>query len=124
MIPILSAMQGHPESPRLWEKHVDAILRELGVTPTIHEPCLYWGVINGKRIIFMRQVDNFAIAASDAHTAGLLLDMIDDKLSIPIKRQGHLDMYNGVDVLQTCHTFVYHARVLSTRSVKNTCLLG
>jgi len=30
-IPVLSAMQGHPESPRLWEKHADAILRELGV---------------------------------------------------------------------------------------------
>jgi hypothetical protein len=26
VIPILSAMQGHPESPRLWEKHADAIL--------------------------------------------------------------------------------------------------
>jgi hypothetical protein len=103
MIPILSAMQGHPESPRLWEKHADAILRELGLTPTIHEPCLYSGVINGKRIIFMRQVDDFAIAAPDAHTADVLLDMLDDKLSIPIKRQGHLDMYNGVDILQTRH---------------------
>ena len=26
VIPALSAMQGHPESPRLWEKHADAIL--------------------------------------------------------------------------------------------------
>ena len=51
----------------------------------------------------MRQVDDFAIAAPDAHTADLLLDMLDDKLSIPIKRQGHIDMYNGVDVLQTRH---------------------
>ena len=103
MIPILSAMQGHPESPRLWEKHADAILRELGLTPTIHEPCLYSGVITGNRIIFMRQVDDFAIAAPDAHTADVLLDMLDDKLSIPIKRRGHLDMYNGVDILQTRH---------------------
>ena len=29
VIPILSAMQGHPESPRLWEKHADEILREI-----------------------------------------------------------------------------------------------
>ena len=103
MIPILSAMQGHPESPRLWEKHADAILREHGLTPTIHKPCLYSGIINGKQIIFMRQVDDFAIAAPDAHTADVLLDMLDDKLSIPIKRQDHLDMYNGVDILQTRH---------------------
>jgi len=40
VIPILSAMQGHPESPRLWEKHADAILHECGLIPTIHEPCL------------------------------------------------------------------------------------
>jgi hypothetical protein len=103
MIPILSAMQGHPELPGLWEKHADAIMRELGLTPTVHEPCLYSGVIDGKHIIFMHQVDDFAIGAPDAHTADLLLNMLDDKLTIPIKRQGHLDMYNGINILQTRH---------------------
>jgi hypothetical protein len=29
--------------------------------------------------------------------------MLDDKLSIPIKRQGLLDMYNGIDMLQSRH---------------------
>ncbi len=47
LIPILSAMQGRPESLRLWEKHTNAILRELGLTPTIHKPCLYSGIITG-----------------------------------------------------------------------------
>jgi hypothetical protein len=28
------------------------------------------------------------------------MDLIDDKLTIPIKRQGYLDMYNGVDIYQ------------------------
>ncbi len=51
----------------------------------------------------MRQVDNFAVAALDLRTANILMDLIDKKLSIPIKRQGYLDMYNGVDVLQTKH---------------------
>ena len=51
----------------------------------------------------MRQVHDDAIAAPDSHTTNLLLDMLDDKLSIPIKRQGLLDMYNGVDVLQSRH---------------------
>ncbi len=101
VIPILLAMQGHPESPRLWEKHADAILQELGLTPMVHEPCLYSGIINGKRVLFKRQVDDFVIAAPDAQTADILLDMLDDKLTIPIKRQGFLDMYNGIDVYQT-----------------------
>jgi hypothetical protein len=64
-------------------------------------------------MIFMQQVDDFAIAAPDAHTADILMDMLDNKLQIPIKHQGHLDMYNGVDVHQTrdyikltCTTFI------------------
>ena len=101
VIPILSAKQGHPESPRLWEKHADSILQDIGMTPTVHEPCLYSGIINGKRTLLKRQVDDFAIAAPDERTATILLDLIDDELSIPMKRQGFLDMYNGIDVLQT-----------------------
>ena len=85
VIPILSAMQGHPESPRLWEKHADAILQDVGLTPTVHEPCLYSGVIDGKRVVFKRQVDDFAIAAPNERTANILLDMIDDELTIPMK---------------------------------------
>ena len=43
IIPINLAMQGHPKSPRLWEKHADGILRDIGLRPTVHEPCLYSG---------------------------------------------------------------------------------
>ncbi len=68
---------------------------------TIHEPCLYSSIVEGKRVIFKCQVDNFAVAAPDEQTANVLLDMIDNKLTIPMKRQGFLDMYNGIDVLQT-----------------------
>jgi hypothetical protein len=69
----------------------------------MHEPCLYSGTINGQRVLFMRQVKNFAIAAPNAKTADILLDMINDKLTIPVKCQGYLDMYNGIDVHQTRH---------------------
>jgi hypothetical protein len=33
--------------------------------------------------------------------ANILFNMIDDELQIPMKCQGYLDMYNGVDVMQT-----------------------
>jgi hypothetical protein len=90
IIPVLKAMQGHPESPRLWEKHADKILCELGLVPTVHEPCLYSGSFNGKRIFFLQQVDDCAIAAPDAKTSDMLMDLTDKKLSKPIKRQGYL----------------------------------
>jgi hypothetical protein len=88
VIPVLGAMQGHPESPRLWEKHIDRILQDIGLTPTIHEPCIYLGLILGERVLFMRQVNDFAISAPSQQIANHLLDLIDDKLSIPMKRQG------------------------------------
>ena len=69
-------MQGHPESPRLWERHIDRILRELGLTPTTHKPCLYSGLIHGQRVLFMHQVDDFAVAAPSESIANILFNMI------------------------------------------------
>ncbi len=113
VIPALSAMQGHPESPHLWEKHANAILQGLGLTPTTHEPYLYSGTVSGKRVIFKRQFDDFAIATADEKTANILLDLIDDELSISLKQQGLLDMFNGINITQTrdyikinCHTYI------------------
>jgi hypothetical protein len=118
IVPILSAMQGHPESPRLWEKHADSILREIGLTPTVHEPCLYSGTINGQRVLFMQQVDDFAIAAPDAKPANILLDMINDKLTIPVKHQGYLDVYNGINVHQTRHYIKISVRLFINKVFK------
>lgn len=116
VIPVLAAMQGHPESPRLWEKHIDKILRQIGLTPTTHEPCLYSGIFLGQRVLLMRQVDDFAVAAPSSKLADHLFDLIDDHLSIPLKRQGLVTLYNGLDVQQTkhyvkisCQTFIERA---------------
>ena len=63
------ALQGHPESPRLWAKLVDCIIRKLKLTPCIHEPNLYYtfnykGTTN-KKVLLLRQVDDFAISCED-----------------------------------------------------------
>jgi len=101
VIPVLAAMQGHPESPRLWEKHCDKILRSLGFVPTTHEPCLYSGQFQDEKVYFKRQVDDFAIACSSERVATIIYDAIDNQLQIPIKRQGLLTLYNGIDVHQS-----------------------
>ncbi len=49
----------------------------------------------------MRQVDDFAIYAPSQCIANHLLDLIDDKLSIPMKRQGLVTLCNGLNILQT-----------------------
>jgi hypothetical protein len=51
----------------------------------------------------MHEVDDFAVAAPNAKTSDMLMDLKDEKISIPIKRQSYLDMYNGINIYQTCH---------------------
>jgi hypothetical protein len=102
IVPVQAAMQGHPESPRLWEKHIDKILhRKLHFKPTIHEPCLYSGIFDGFCILFKRQVDDFAVAASTNALADAIFDAIDGVLQMPMRRQGLIVMYNGLDVQQS-----------------------
>ena len=61
----------------------------------------------------MQQVNNFAIATHNKFTANTLLNLIVKLCNIPVKQQGLLDMYNGIDILQTrdyikisCHTYI------------------
>jgi len=74
-------------------------------------------MINGQRVLFKRQVDDFAIAAPNEHTANILFNMIDDKLTIPKKLQGDLDKYNGIDVVQTRH----YIKISCTSYINKIC---
>ena len=101
VVRVNNAIQGHPESPRLWEKHIDQILKDIGLLPAVHEPCLYSGNIEGHRILFLRQVDDFAVATALANMAQHLIDLINQKLRINLKNMGIIDRFNGIDVHQT-----------------------
>ena len=37
---VKKALQGHPESPRLWATLIDNIIIAIGFKPCHHEPCL------------------------------------------------------------------------------------
>ena len=80
-------MQGH-----------DKILRSIGLIPTTHEPCLYSGLIDGHRILLLRQVDDFAVAATSEKITSRVFDLIDDHLTIPLKRLGLITLFNGLDI--------------------------
>jgi hypothetical protein len=62
--PPFRALQGHLKSPRLWERHVTAILEELDFVPTTHELIIYGGTIDGHSVLFLRQVDDFAMLST------------------------------------------------------------
>ena len=118
VIPVMKAMQGHLESSQLWEKHCDKFIRSLGFTPRAHEPCLYVGEIEGKRCIFKRQVDDFALACRSAITAHKFYNMVDDHLSNPIKRMGLVTLFNGIDILQSR----YYVKISCETYIKKFCM--
>ena len=94
VIPVLAAIQGHPEAPRLWARYADKILRNLKLTPTIHEPCLYSGMVDGARVLLKRQVDDFEVATASPRVAALVFDEINDYLTFPLKRMGLVTLFN------------------------------
>jgi len=97
VVRVNNAIQGHPESPRLWEKHIHHILTILGLRATTHSPCMYTGMIDGTRILLLRQVDDFAVAAKDVAIATNLIQQINSKMRIQLKVLGIIDRFNGLD---------------------------
>lgn len=76
---------------------------DLGLTPTTHEPCLYSGEVDGERVLFLRQVDDFAFASKHKCHAGKLIDDINNKKRIQVKHLGLIDKFNDIDIQQTHH---------------------
>ena len=111
------AIQGHPESPRLWQLHIDKILSDLGFVASHHEPCIYrntTGQFGEDEIYMLRQVDDFAVACDNPQTAENVWDALDKHLSEPLKREpSYVRRHNGIDIDQSdwfirvhCKTYI------------------
>ena len=104
VLPVNHALQGHPEAPRLWETHIhDILVTKLNFTPTTHEKCLYIKRAANTDIfqMLLRQVDDFAIAATDKDTCQQTIRMIGKHLTVPLNDLGVIRKFNGVNVHQT-----------------------
>ena len=99
VLPVLKAIQGHPESGRLWEEHINKILfsPELNFTTTTHDHCIYCTIFNNEEVFLLCQTDDFAISCTTEATAVAIFDIIGKKLQLeledapPFKYFGLLD---------------------------------
>ncbi|KAL7532841.1 hypothetical protein ACHAWF_004261 [Thalassiosira exigua] len=73
----------------------------------------YSGLVEGERVLFKRQVGDFEVAAPSERVANILFDKIDEQITFPLKCMGLVDMFNGLDILQTmdhikiyCQTYI------------------
>ena len=101
VLPVQHAIQGHPESPRLWEKHINNILQGIGFKSTTHERCIYQTKGRNQQVIFLRQVDDFAVDGKDPAIAKYIIAQIGAKLQVPLNHLGVIAKFNRIDVLQT-----------------------
>jgi hypothetical protein len=109
VLPVLRALQGHPEAGRLWEAHINHILScpELSFTPTTHDRTIYATIYRGTKVLLLRQVDDFALACASEPLARDIFDFIGRQLQLPnepappFKYLGLLSAYNGLDVEQS-----------------------
>jgi hypothetical protein len=103
VVRVQNTMQGHPESPRLWEKLIDKILKQIDFRLTKHEPCPCYGNINGSCTLFLRQVDDFAISTCTEDEANAIRHKMNQHLRLPIHNLGIIARFNGMDVNQMHH---------------------
>ena len=82
VLPVLKALQGHPEAGKCWEQHINGILSDLGFKSTTHDKTIYSKVHNGETVYMLRQVDDFALACNDESTAKELYKMIGSRLRL------------------------------------------
>ena len=109
VLPVLRALQGHPESGRLWETHINKILQgpKLNFKTTTHDKTIYTTVFNGEKVYLLRQVDDFSLACTDESIADAIYDIIGNDLKLPTEdkvpftKLGLVTDFNGIDVEQS-----------------------
>ena len=122
----MHALQGHPESGKLWETHINSILLspELGFKHTTHDRTIYSATFEGERVLLLRQVDDFALACQHESTAQKIYEIIAKRLQLeheaqpPFEYFGLLSEYNGVDVTQSRSTLTISCEKYIRRVLK------
>jgi hypothetical protein len=64
LVMLRKCIYGLKQSPHNWNKLLDAILIKIGFTPTITDPCIYSGIIDGLQTYVLIYVDDILIASS------------------------------------------------------------
>ena len=125
VLPVQHALQGHPESGRLWEAHINKILTNIGFKNTVHDKCIYQTTYRGTKILLLRQVDDFSIASPSETLAKEIYNIIGTQLQLPDEKEppfkylGLLADFNGIDIIQSADRITlscshYISRVLTT----------
>ena len=94
-------MQGHPEAPRIWFRHIHCILTtKMNLKATTYKPCLYTGTYQGRKIFLIRQVDDFAVLTPSKNIAIAFYHDLGEYPIKPLKMQDVLTYFNSINLIQ------------------------
>ena len=100
VLPVLHALQGHPESGALWAKHIAKHLTDLGFKPLKHAPCIWIGSMHHQDVLLCKQVDDFQIAAADKKTIDAVISAIGGRVRF-IGNKDLMTRFNGANFIQS-----------------------
>ena len=91
----MHALQGHPESGKLFQRHIDTILTspELNFRATVLDRCLYRTEYKGETVLLLRQVDDFALSCNSETIANEIFCIIGKKLQLPNEDKPHFEVF-------------------------------
>ena len=131
-LPVLRALQGHPESGKLWERHINNILLgpALDFMHTTHDRTIYQTTFNGNKVLLLSMVDDLLIQCEHEDTAKAIYKLIGLALQLenedkpPFAYLGQCVDFNGVDIEQSnTHIMIscqsYIDRMLCTHDWNN-----
>ena len=90
-----------PQKPLPLGKAYKHILQENCFKSTTHERCIYQTKIKNQQVLFLRQVDDFAVASKAPSKAKAVIAQIGAIIQIPLNHLCMIAKFNGIDVLQT-----------------------
>ena len=71
---------------------IDGILQDKGFTPTTYEKYLCSGKVDNTKVLFLRQVDEFAVATPIEEIENKIFAMIHNKLLETFNLLGNLEL--------------------------------
>jgi hypothetical protein len=115
VLKLLKCIYGLKQASREWYIHFVSILRTLGFTPTVRDPCILTQTIEGQQYYIGIYVDNFIVAGKDTDVIKGIFTALEMHLNI--KRLGSLSWILGMRV--TCnrvnrHIFLDQTTYIST----------
>ena len=113
-------LQGHPESPRLWDKHISKILiNSLSFKLTVYKLYLYYKQdANDNITLILRQVDNFLVSNKSSEECDCIGAMIQDFMINPLNNLGTICKFHNVNIDQTQSFNCVHCETYNNKIVK------